>query len=266
MFRALITLILLGVLAPATMAAEPIRVGVAVSLKEAIAEIGKAFETETGTRVEFSFGSSGQISAQIKSGAPIDAFISAARQQVDEMTKGKWVEPGSERIVAGNTLVLIVPRDSEHSINSFESLSSSKIKRLAVGEPKSVPAGQYAAQVLEKLKLRDALKDKVVFGSNVRQVMDYVARGEVTAGIVYETDAKQAGGKVKVVANAPRDSHDPIVYPAVVLNRSKKHAGAKKFIDYLAGDRARKILTDRGFTTPDPKTPNKPADTARPAK
>ena len=146
--------------------------------------------------------------------------------------------------------MLIVPRDSNVPLDSFESLGKGTIKRLAIGEPKTVPAGEYAVQVLKKLKLDDALADKLVYGSNVRQVLDYVTRGEVTAGVVYATDAKQAGDKVKVVATAPEDSHEPIVYPAVLVKKSRNAAAARRFLDHLATDDARHILQQRGFTTP----------------
>jgi molybdate transport system substrate-binding protein len=230
--------------------AETIRLGVAVSLKEAVTDIARAYESETGDKVEFTFGSSGQVMAQIKAGAPIDAFISAADKQVDELITQGLVDRESRRVVAGNTLVLIVPADSKVAIDSFEALGNVQLKRLAIGEPKSVPAGQYAMQALEKLMLAKPLADKLVYGSNVRQVLDYVMRGEVTAGIVYATDAKQAGGKVQVVATAPKDSHDSIMYPAVVIKKSANAAAAKRFLDHLASDDARRVLEARGFTVP----------------
>ncbi len=225
-----------------------LRVGVAVSLKEAITEIARSYELKTGDTVEFSFGSSGQVMAQIKGGAAIDVFISAADKQVDELVAGGLVDAGTRRVVAGNTLVLILPRNSDQRIDSFESLSRATVKKLATGEPKTVPAGQYAMQVLEHLKLAPALADVLVYGSNVRQVLDYVSRGEVTAGIVYATDAKQAGDKVKIVATAPKDSHDAIVYPAVVVKSTTHAEAAKKFLDHLAGDDAVKTLKSYGFT------------------
>ena len=230
--------------------ADTIRVGVAVSLKEAAANIAAGYESRTGDKVEFTFGSSGQLMAQIKAGARLDAFISAADKQVDDLAAAGLVDADSRRVVAGNTLVLVVPADSKVAVDSFESLGNAPLKRLAIGEPKSVPAGQYAMQALEKLKLASALADKLVFGSNARQVLDYVTRGEVTAGIVYATDAKQAGGKVKVAAAAPQGSHDPIVYPAVVIKDSANASAARRFLDHLATDDARRALEARGFTVP----------------
>lgn len=243
---------------------DTIRVGVAVSLKEAITDVATAYEKRTGDKVEFSFGSSGQIMAQIKGGAPIDAFISAADKQVDDLIASGRVDERSRCVVAGNALVLIVPRDSKVELDSFESLAKTPMKRLALGEPKTVPAGQYAAQTLEKLKLAAALSGKLVYGSNVRQVLDYVIRGEVTAGIVYATDAKQAGDKVKIVATAAEDAHDPIVYPAVVVSKSANAAAAKRFLDYATDDaEARRLLEARGFTRPKPAVSAPAADASK---
>src|SRR5205814_2358830 len=104
------------------------------------------------------------------------------------------------------------------------------VKQIAIGEPKTVPAGQYAMQTLKSLGLSDQLKGKLILGANVRQVLAYVERGEVSAGIVYLTDAKQSGDKVKVVATAEESTHEPIVYPGVVLKTSTKTDAAKKFL------------------------------------
>jgi molybdate transport system substrate-binding protein len=241
-------------------AAETIRVAAAVSLKEALADVGAAYEKRTGNKVDFSFGASGQLMVQIKSGAPIDAFISAADKQVEELVAAGLVDEQSRRVVVANTLVLIAPPDSKVSLDSFESLRSAPIKRLALGEPRTVPAGEYASQTLEKLKLTATLSGKLVYGSNVRQVLDYVIRGEVTAGIVYATDARHAGDKVKVIATAPEESHDPIVYPAVVVKKSAKADAAKRFLDYVANDeQARHLFEARGFTRPTSAAPGAPA-------
>jgi molybdate transport system substrate-binding protein len=121
---------------------------------------------------------------------------------------------------------------------------------VAVGEPKTVPAGQHAAQVLRSLKLDEAMKGRLIYGANVRQVLEYVERGEVDAGIVYATDAREAGERVRVVATAEAGAHEPIQYPAVVLADSPRRAGARAFLDYLAAEKAREIFARRGFTDP----------------
>jgi molybdate transport system substrate-binding protein len=224
-----------------------INVAAAISLKPALEEIAKAYETATDQRVELAFGSSGQLMTQIKAGAPIDLFIAAAEKQVDELIDAKLADRSSRRVVAGNTLVLIAPRDAPDPPSSIESIGEANVKRLAVGEPKTVPAGQYAEQVIHKLNLAEKLKDKVVYGANVRQVLDYVVRGEASAGFVYATDAKDAGDKVRVAATADSSTHDPIVYPAVVIKASSNQDTAKKFLDYLASEKSQAILKSHGF-------------------
>ena len=242
-----------------TARAATIRVGVAVSLREAMEDIAKAYHADSGDAVEYTFGSSGQIAAQIKNGADIDAFISAANEQVDELALAHLVEAETRRAIAGNDLVLIVPADAAHAPADFGGLAKPSVKRVAIGEPKTVPAGRYAAQVLKSLKLSDALAGRLVYGTNVRQVLGYVERGEVSAGIVYATDAKLAGDKVKVVAVAKPDTHEPIVYPAVVMKASREQAAAKRFLDYLSGKKARQILADKGFAPPAPPATRKAA-------
>ncbi|HEY7090641.1 MAG TPA: molybdate ABC transporter substrate-binding protein [Tepidisphaeraceae bacterium] len=256
LLRALIATLLLGTFA----AADTIRVSAAISLKDALEEVAKAYQAETGEKVTFNFGSSGQLAAQIASGADVDVFISAAQKQVDDLNKQGLLSGETRKVIAGNVLVLIVPADAKDPPSSFEALAGPSVKRVAIGEPKSVPAGQYATQVLKHFALDEKLKDRVVYGTNVRQVLAYVERGEVSAGIVYASDAKESGDKVKVVATAQGDWHEPIVYPAVVVKASAKQEAAKRFIDYLASEKARAVLTAKGFasarraTAPEPRS------------
>ena len=230
--------------------ADSINVSAAVSMKESITEIAKAYEAQTNDRVNLTFGSSGQLAAQIKNGAPVDLFISAAVKEVDDLSRAGLVDNYKRRVVAGNELVLIVPAEAQARISSFEQLKDTVVKRVAVGEPKTVPAGQYAMQVLTKLKLADELAPRLIYGANVRQVLNYVERGEVSAGIVYSTDAIQAGPKVKVVATAKAFMHEPIVYLAAIIKNSGKKASAEKFLDYVASDKGCSILAAHGFTRP----------------
>jgi molybdate transport system substrate-binding protein len=230
--------------------ADSINVSAAISLKEGITEIAKAYEDQTHDQINLTFGSSGQLAAQISNGATVDLFISAANKEVDDLIRGGFADETSRRIVAGNELVLIVPADSPGGLSGFEQLKDAGVKRIAIGEPKSVPAGQYAMQVLTGMKLADAIGPRLIYGANVRQVLDYVERGEVSAGIVYATDAMQAGQKVKVVATAKPEMHEPIVYPAIIIKTSGKKALAAKFVDYLAGDKGSSVLKAHGFTRP----------------
>ena len=236
-------------------AGEPVRVAAAISLKDALNEVAAAFKAGGGGDVRFTFGSSGQLLAQIEYGAPLDAFISAAHAQVDALVAAKRADAAAVRVVAGNGLVLVVPADAKSPPTGFQDLADRKHRRVAVGEPKTVPAGQYATQMLRALKLDEAMKGRVVHGANVRQVLEYVERGEVDAGIVYATDARESGGRVRVVATGEPDTHDPIEYPAVVLANSPRRAGAEAFLDYLATRKARDVFARRGFAAPTPRRP-----------
>jgi len=220
----------------------------AVSLKDALAEIEKEYEAGGGDDVTFSFGASGQLAAQIAEGAPADLFISAAEKQVKELIVAKLADAASRAVVASNRLVLVAPRDHANPVRSFSELSDARVKRIAIGQPRTVPAGEYATQALTKLKVIEVVRDRLVYGANVRQVLDYVARGEVDAGVVYATDAATAGEDVKVVATAEQSLHDPIVYPAVLITKSKHREAAERFLKHLQTNAAQAILRRRGFT------------------
>jgi molybdate transport system substrate-binding protein len=242
--------LLLSLLFAVAASAETIRVAAAISLKQAIGEIAKSYENATGDKAEFTFGASGQLTAQIKNGADVDLFISAANEQVEDLLKAKLVDAATRQIVVMNSLVLIVPADAKNPPTSFQALKNAAVARVAMGEPRTVPAGQYAEQVLQSLELDDALKPKIVYGTNVRQVLTYVERGEVSAGLVYLTDARQSGDKVRVVATADPKTHEPIVYPGVVVTASKKQDAAKKFLAFLATADAKAVFEAKGFTIP----------------
>jgi molybdate transport system substrate-binding protein len=232
--------------------AQTVKVAAAISLKESLTKIAADYKAETGVSVEFTFGSSGQLAAQIQGGARIDLFISAANRQVEDLVKSGSVDAGSQKIVARNSLVLIAPKDSPDPPGSLGDLASQRIAKVAIGEPKSVPAGQYAMQALDRAKVADVLKDKLILGTNVRQVLDYVERGEVSAGIVYATDAKLSGDKVRLMSEIPSSLHEPIAYPSVLVKESPSRGLSEKFVEYLRSARAQSTLVDFGFAPAEP--------------
>jgi molybdate transport system substrate-binding protein len=150
---------------------------------------------------------------------------------------------------AGNRVVLIIPMRSAIQLTSFNDLGRGEIQKIAIGNPKTVPAGRYAEEGLRYLHLWDVIKDKLIFAENVRQVLDYVARAEVDAGIVYSTDALVRAKEVRIVAEAPEQSHRPVVYPIAVVKGSKKEALARKFIAIVTSKEGEKILQKYGFRT-----------------
>lgn len=248
MFRALAVTIAL--LCAAVSYAEPVTVSAAISLKESLVAIAKDYEASTGEKVEFNFGASGQLMLQIQQGAPVDAFISAAARQVDQLQKDGLLAAVPQRIVVRNHLVLIAPANQKIG-DGFQGLSSAAVHRIAIGQPRTVPAGEYGMQVLEKLGISQSVKDRLIFGANVRQVLDYVIRGEVDAGIVYSSDACEAGDRVTVAAVAQDGWHQAIVYPAVVIKASAKQEAAERFLRYLMTEKAQAVFAGRGFAPGD---------------
>jgi molybdate transport system substrate-binding protein len=221
-------------------------VSAAASLKDVMEEIKPLYErANPGVNLTFNFGSSGALLQQIEQGAPADIFISAAKRQMDTLDQKGALVPKTRTNLANNRLVLIVPT-STRGVTSFSSLKNSSIKRVAIGEPRSVPAGQYAEQVLQKLKLWDDVKPKLVYGNNVRQVLAAVESGNVDAGLVYATDARSSN-KVKVAVIADEEFHSPIVYPMAVLKSSKNVNAAKSFVQYLSSNEAKGLLRKYGF-------------------
>ncbi|MEA5550217.1 molybdate ABC transporter substrate-binding protein [Anabaena cylindrica UHCC 0172] len=224
-------------------------VSAAASFKDVMEEIKPLYQqTQPNINISYNFGSSGALQQQIEQGAPADIFISAAKKQVDALEQKGLLLPGTRNIIAKNRLVLVVPKNVI-GVSSFYNLRDAKVKKIAIGEPRSVPAGQYAQQVLEKLKIWQQIKPKLVFANNVRQVLAFVESSNADAGLVYATDAK-ISNQVKVVVAADEKYHSPIIYPLAVLKRSKNVDAAKKFAQFLSGDEARVVLKKYGFIIP----------------
>lgn len=222
-------------------------VSAAASLKDVMAEIKPLHQkTYPDVNLTFNFGASGALLQQIEQGAPADIFISAADRQMNTLDQKGALVSGTRTNLATNRLVLIVPKDAR-TVTGFASLQDSAVRRVAIGEPRSVPAGQYAEQVLQNLNLINEVKPKLVFANTVRQVLATVESGNADAGLVYATDAK-ISNKVSVVATADEKLHSPIVYPMAVLKRGKNEDAAKVFVQYLSTNAAREVLKKHGFT------------------
>jgi molybdate transport system substrate-binding protein len=231
-----------------------ITVSAAISLKDALDELGPIFQVQqhrknggTGTAVTYNYGGSGTLARQIEQGAPVDVFFSAAEKQMDELAAQGLIVADTRRDLVGNALVLIAPAQSM-TLHSFQDLSNAAVKTIALGEISTVPAGMYARQTLEHLGLFAAVEKKVVYAKDVRAVLTYVETGNADAGLVYQTDAKTSQ-KIRVIAVAPADSHDPILYPAAVLRDAKDKAAARAFLEFLQEPDARAVFQKYGFTS-----------------
>jgi molybdate transport system substrate-binding protein len=223
-------------------------VSAAISLKNAFEEIGKLYESrQRGANVSFNFGASGDLMRQIEGGAPVDVFASAAQKDMDEAEKKGLIEPHTRRDFAANTVVLVVPAKEKKQIKSFSDLSAGEIRKIAMGNPKTVPAGRYAEEIFRYHRIYDAIKDKLIFAENVRQVLDYVGRGEVDAGVIYLSDALLKAADVKVVAVAPSGSHKPVIYPIAVIKGTKVPDLSKEFIAVVTSEEGQTILRKYGF-------------------
>ena len=219
---------------------------IAASLQGALVEIESSYQRDHGT-VEFrnNFGASGILAREIEQGAPVDAILSAGAKPIDDLQAKGLLTPGTRTNLLRNTLVLIAPQDSK--LTSFDDLDGPGVRLLAIGDPASVPAGQYGQQTLNALKLYDKLHDKIVLGKDVRQVLTYVETGNADAGLVYGTDAHMST-KVRVVAVAPEASHDPIVYPLAIVAGSRNQEATRDFVAYLGRPEAKAIFIKHGFT------------------
>jgi molybdate transport system substrate-binding protein len=236
-------------------AADAIVVSAAASLKNAFEEIGALYATLAGgPGPAFNFGASGDLMAQIKGGAPVDVFASAAAKDMDLLDAEGSLAPGTCVDFAANELVLVVPSASTAGCSSFADLAKPAIARIAVGNPKTVPAGRYAEEVFASAGITEAVRPKRVLAENVRQVLDYVARGEVDAGVVYATDAAIHPEEVRVAAVAPSGSHQTVFYPIAVIKGAPHEDAAKAFVAAVRSDAGKAILARHGFkAAPDAK-------------
>ncbi|MGB3294791.1 MAG: molybdate ABC transporter substrate-binding protein [Phormidesmis sp.] len=224
-----------------------ITVSAAASLQDALAAIAPKFSlAHPNITVDYNFGSSGALQQQIEQGAPVDIFFSAATQQMDALAQKELVLPNSRQNLVTNALVLIAPTSSSLNITDLNQLRDADIRRFAVGEFRSVPAGQYAEQSLKKLALLTPLQSKFVFGSSVRNVLSAVESGNADLGMVYATDAALSD-QVKVLLTVPQTAHSPIVYPIAIVRTTAHPEAAQTFIDFLTTEAAQQIFENFGF-------------------
>jgi molybdate transport system substrate-binding protein len=191
------------------------------------------------------YGASGALVTQIEQGAPVDVFLSAASKPMNELESRGLLTAGTRSNLVRNSLVLIAPKDSR--LQDLQGLTGNQVRVIAVGDPASVPAGQYGQQTLASLQLMDKVKSKLVMAKDVRQVLGWVETGNADAGLVYATDAATSSG-VRVVMTVPESTHDPIVYPAAVIRGRPEESSARQFVEFLATPAAQSIFQKHGFT------------------
>lgn len=226
-----------------------VTVSAASSLTNAFRDVARAYEADhPGSKVLLNLGGSGALLQQMAKGAPVDVFASADMETMDIAVAKGLVSASSRHDFAGNRLVLVVPVDSKLTIRRLADLRQPSLRWIVIGNPASVPVGRYARHALQAAKLCPTLSAKVITTQNVRQSLDYVARGEVDAGFVYATDAAIMPGKVKVAFEVPLDV--AIRYPIASVSDSQNPAEATRFIAYVMSPAGQAILAKYGFRKP----------------
>jgi molybdate transport system substrate-binding protein len=234
------------VLGAACLYAAEINVYAAASLSDVLRQISADYEKSSGDKLVFNFGASSFLARQISEGAPADIFFSADEAKMDDLQKQGLIVPGTRKSRLSNQLVIVTAADGAPAINSPADLAGAAVKRVAVADPKAVPAGIYAKDYLQKIKLWPAVEPKVIPTENVRAALAAVESGNVEAGIVYKTDAA-ISHKIKVVYEIPVTDGPKISYPMGIVKDARQQQGAAQFLKYLDSDAAAKMFEKAGF-------------------
>ncbi|PDT17331.1 molybdate ABC transporter substrate-binding protein [Rhizobium sp. J15] len=229
-------------------AAEKLTVFAAASLKNALDAANAAWARESGKEAVASYAASGALAKQIENAAPADIFISADLDWMDYLAKKNLIKADTRTNLLGNRIVLVAEKDKAKPVEIKQGFDLAGLLgdgKLAMGEPKSVPAGKYAMAALEKLGVWTSVETKVAGAESVRAALALVSRGEAPCGIVYQTDAAADKG-VAIVGTFPAESHPPIIYPVAILAESK-NPDAAAYLDFLKSDKAATFFTSQGF-------------------
>ena len=245
--KRLLCLLLMVAALPAT--AAELTVSAASSLTESFRDIASAYEAaHPGTKVDLNFAASGVLLQQVSRGAPVDVLATADTETMAQAAKGGLLETESRQTFATNRLVVVVPPGRKDAPRTLAALAGTGVQRVAIGNPDSVPVGRYARTALQDARLWDAITAKTITTQNVRQSLDYVARGEVDAGFVYASDYQATPGRVVRAFDVPLKT--PINYPVAVIKNSARAAEARRFVAFVVSPQGQAILRRHGFGAP----------------
>jgi molybdenum ABC transporter, periplasmic molybdate-binding protein len=222
-----------------------LNISAAASLKEAMTDIQEEFKkVKPNVTLTVNYGASGSLQQQIEQGAPCDIFISAGQSQMKALNDKSLLLDNTVKDLVKNDLVLVGPKDT--TITSVSDLNTDKVKKIAVGEPKSVPAGKYADEVFTSLGIKDAVNSKLVFAKDVKEVLAWSTSGNAEVGFVYKSDALSSPNS-KIIETIAADKHSPITYPIGVIKATKNPDAAKAFEDFLFTDTCKVIFEKYGY-------------------
>lgn len=246
---ATLTLVFCFLLPAGNASAEELIVSAAASLTDAFSDMEPAFEAaHPGVDVVMNFASSGALYRQIEQGAPADVYASANPKWMAKAVDKGFVAKDAVTVFAHNSLVLAAPADNPAQVTGLKDLTNNKVKNIGIGTPKTVPAGKYAEQALTAAGLFEKLKPKYIYAESVRQVLDYLKRGEVDCGFVYGTDAAKGGDAVRTIEEIPLKK--PVTYPIATLKDAEHQKLAQAFVDFVVSAKGRELLEARGFKKP----------------
>lgn len=221
-----------------------LNISAAASLKEAMTEIQESFNKDyPNVNLTFNFGASGSLQKQIEQGAPCDVFISAGQSQMTALSDSGSLEKDTEKKLLQNELVLV---SSSNDVDSINDLLTNKVTHIAIGDPKSVPAGKYAEESLTNLSMLDAVNAKLVYAKDVKEVLSWTMTGNAEVGFVYKSDT-YGNDSVKVIETISDQYHSPIIYPVAIIKDTKNLEAAKDFENFLFTDTAKEIFKKYGY-------------------
>jgi molybdate transport system substrate-binding protein len=245
-FATKLLVLVLAFVASTTIRAVELNVFAAASLMDALKEIGTSYEKQTGDKIAFNFGASSLLARQIDEGAPADVFFSADEAKMDSLEAKGLILKETRKSRLSNTLVIVTSADSDIKIASPADLARDKVRRIALADPKAVPAGIYSKAFLEKEELWPQVESKIIPVDNVRAALSAVESGNIEVGMIFKTDAA-ISKKVKVAYEIPADAGPKISYPVAVMKEARQIDSAKKFVEYLGSDDAAKVFEKYGF-------------------
>ncbi|MDP8305147.1 MAG: molybdate ABC transporter substrate-binding protein [Candidatus Chlorobium antarcticum] len=244
-FRCLLAALMLSILPATTLVAGEVRISAGAGMKDAVNDIVSNYHSShPGTTITPNFGPSGALAGQILNGAPADIFISANTKWMEFLIEKKIVDATSRKPFARNSIVFT--GTTKHRVSSMKDLG--KLQRIAIGSPKSVPAGEYAMQAITSSGMKKQLQGKIILAKDVRECLMYAELGEVDGGFVYRTDALLAK-KATIRFEVSRNLHTPIIFPMALTLKGSLNPEARDFLNYLRNQEAHKVLNAYGFVT-----------------
>ncbi len=222
-------------------------VSAAADLTPAFEEMGRKFEQETGNKVTFNFGSTGQLAQQIEKGAPVDMFAAANVAFVEELENKGLILADTKALYAQGRITIWTRADSPLNLQRLEDLIRPEVKRIAIANPEHAPYGMAAREAMQSAGVWDNVSPKLVFGENIRQTLQYAETGNVDAAIVALSLSVASGGRWTLV---PQDLHKPLNQALTVIKGSNREASARQFAAFINSPQGRAVMRKYGFVMP----------------